>query len=143
MFEDFDQPAIRAIMVAQEEARRLRHNFVSCSFLFLGILSWPSKEIKRLLKDTRLDHRDARRVVEQIYGRGSGRVAQEIPFTPEGKEAVKAAWTLMRDFTDNCVTQTHLLIGLLDVEDQHLQQVLSELLVDQSDLKKRARELLE
>ena len=86
MFERFTEKAIKVIMLAQEEARRLGHNFVGTEQILLGLIGEGTGIGPKVLKSMGVNLKDARVEVEKIIGRGSGFVAVEIPFTPEQKE---------------------------------------------------------
>jgi ATP-dependent Clp protease ATP-binding subunit ClpC len=83
MFERFTEKAIKVIMLAQEEARRLGHNFVGTEQILLGLIGEGTGVAAKVLKSMGVNLKDARIEVEKIIGRGSGFVAVEIPFTPE------------------------------------------------------------
>ena len=86
MFERFTEKAIKVIMLAQEEARRLGHNFVGTEQVLLGLIGEGTGVAAKALKSMGVNLKDARAEVEKIIGRGSGFVAVEIPFTPRAKE---------------------------------------------------------
>ena len=86
MFERFTEKAIKVIMLAQEEARRLGHNFVGTEQVLLGLIGEGTGIAAKTLKSMGVNLKDARIEVEKIIGRGSGFVAVEIPFTPRAKE---------------------------------------------------------
>ena len=81
MFERFTEKAIKVIMLAQEEARRLGHNFVGTEQILLGLIGEGTGIAAKVLKSMGINLKDARVEVEKIIGRGSGFVAVEIPFT--------------------------------------------------------------
>ena len=89
MFERFTEKAIRVIMLAQEEARRLGHNFVGTEQVLLGLIGEGSGVAAKTLKSMGVNIKDARAQVEKIIGRGSGFVAVEIPFTPRAKKVLE------------------------------------------------------
>mgnify|MGYP001803622909 FL=1 len=91
MFERFTEKAIIVIMLAQEEARRLGHNFVGTEQILLGLLCEGTGIAARVLKSMSVTLKDARTEVEKIIGRGSGFVAVEIPFTPRAKRVLEMA----------------------------------------------------
>ena len=79
MFERFTEKAIKVIMLAQEEARRLGHNFVGTEQILLGLIGEGTGVAAKVLKSMGVNLKDARIEVEKIIGRGSGFVAVEIP----------------------------------------------------------------
>jgi ATP-dependent Clp protease ATP-binding subunit ClpC len=72
MFEHFTSEAIRVIMLAQEEARRLGHNFVGTEQILLGLMGEGTGVAAKVLAELGVTLKEARREVEKIIGRGSG-----------------------------------------------------------------------
>lgn len=91
MFERFTEKAIKVVMLAQEEARRLGHNFVGTEQILLGLIGESTGIAAKVLKGMGVNLKDARVEVEKIIGRGSGFVAVEIPFTPRAKRVLELA----------------------------------------------------
>ena len=89
MFERFTEKAIKVIMLAQEEARRLGHNFVGTEQILLGLIGEGTGIAAKVLKSMGINLKDARVEVEKIIGRGSGFIAVEIPFTPRAKRVLE------------------------------------------------------
>ena len=89
MFERFTEKAIKVVMLAQEEARRLGHNFVGTEQILLGLIGESTGIAAKVLKSMGVSLKDARVEVEKIIGRGSGFVAVEIPFTPRAKRVLE------------------------------------------------------
>ena len=90
MFERFTEKAIKVIMLAQEEARRLGHNFVGTEQILLGLIGEGTGVAAKVLKSLGVNLKDSRIEVEKIIGRGSGFVAVEIPFTPSDLSTLAA-----------------------------------------------------
>jgi ATP-dependent Clp protease ATP-binding subunit ClpC len=113
MFERFTEKAIKVIMLAQEEARRLGHNFVGTEQILLGLIGEGTGIAAKTLKSLGVTLRDARVEVEKIIGRGSGFVAVEIPFTPRAKRVLELSWDEARQLGHNYIGTEHLLLGLI------------------------------
>jgi len=113
MFERFTEKAIKVIMLAQEEARRLGHNFVGTEQILLGLIGEGTGVAAKTLKSLGVTLRDARVEVEKIIGRGSGFVAVEIPFTPRAKRVLELSWDEARQLGHNYIGTEHLLLGLI------------------------------
>ncbi len=113
MFERFTEKAIKVIMLAQEEARRLGHNFVGTEQLLLGLIGEGTGVAAKTLKSMGINLKDARVEVEKIIGRGSGFVAVEIPFTPRAKRVLELSWDEARQLGHNYIGTEHLLLGLI------------------------------
>jgi ATP-dependent Clp protease ATP-binding subunit ClpC len=89
MFERFTEKAIKVVMLAQEESRRLGHNFVGTEQILLGLIGESTGIAAKVLKSMGVTLKDTRTEVEKIIGRGSGFVAVEIPFTPRAKRVLE------------------------------------------------------
>ncbi|HEY9735497.1 MAG TPA: ATP-dependent Clp protease ATP-binding subunit [Trichocoleus sp.] len=137
MFEHFTNTAIAVIMKAQEEARRLRHNFVGTEQLLLGILKEGSSLSARVLKDMGINLNDARAEVEAIIGRGSSSVPPEIPFTPKVKQVFEQAFQEARKLDSPYVEPEHLLLSLTQNTESVAYRVLSNLGVDPAKVRTR------
>lgn len=112
MFERFTEKAIKVIMLAQEEARRLGHNFVGTEQILLGLIGEGTGVAAKVLKSMGVNLKDARIEVEKIIGRGSGFVAVEIPFTPRAKRVLELSLEEARQLGHNYIGTEHLLLGL-------------------------------
>ncbi|MQM02834.1 hypothetical protein Taro_035604 [Colocasia esculenta] len=103
MFERFTEKAIKVIMLAQEEARRLGHNFVGTEQILLGLIGEGTGIAAKVLKSMGINLKDARVEVEKIIGRGSGFVAVEIPFTPRAKRVLELSLEEARQLVEEAV----------------------------------------
>ncbi|VAI15161.1 unnamed protein product [Triticum turgidum subsp. durum] len=111
MFERFTEKAIKVIMLAQEEARRLGHNFVGTEQVLLGLVGEGTGIAAKVLKSMGINLKDARVEVEKIIGRGNGFVAVEIPFTPRAKRVLELSLEEARQLGHNYIGSEHLLLG--------------------------------
>jgi len=130
MFERFTEKAIKVIMLAQEEARRLGHNFVGTEQILLGLIGEGTGVAAKALKSMGVNLKDARTEVEKIIGRGSGFVAVEIPFTPRAKRVLELSWDEARQLGHNYIGTEHLLLGLIREGEGVAARVLENLSVD-------------
>ena len=130
MFERFTEKAIKVIMLAQEEARRLGHNFVGTEQVLLGLIGEGTGVAAKTLKSMGVTLKDARTAVEEIIGRGAGFVAVEIPFTPRAKRVLELSWDEARQLGHNYIGTEHLLLGLIREGDGVAARVLENLGVD-------------
>ncbi len=130
MFERFTEKAIKVIMLAQEEARRLGHNFVGTEQILLGLIGEGTGIAAKTLKSMGVNLKDARVEVEKIIGRGSGFVAVEIPFTPRAKRVLELSWDEARQLGHNYIGTEHLLLGLIREGEGVAARVLENLGVD-------------
>jgi ATP-dependent Clp protease ATP-binding subunit ClpC len=130
MFERFTEKAIKVIMLAQEEARRLGHNFVGTEQILLGLIGEGTGVAAKVLKSMGANLKDARVEVEKIIGRGSGFVAVEIPFTPRAKRVLELSLEEARQLGHNYIGTEHLLLGLIREGEGVAARVLENLSVD-------------
>jgi ATP-dependent Clp protease ATP-binding subunit ClpC len=113
MFEKFTEKAIKVVMLSQEEARRLGHNFVGTEQLLLGLLAERDSLACDILRQAGINLRKARNEVERLVGRGAGFVAVEIPFTPRAKRVLENAIEASRMLGHGYIGTEHILVGLL------------------------------
>ena len=117
-------------MLAQEEARRLGHNFVGTEQILLGLIGEGTGVAAKVLKSMGVNLKDARVEVEKIIGRGSGFVAVEIPFTPRAKRVLELSLEEARQLGHNYIGTEHLLLGLIREGEGVAARVLENLGVD-------------
>jgi ATP-dependent Clp protease ATP-binding subunit ClpC len=130
MFEHFTSEAIRVIMLAQEEARRLGHNFVGTEQILLGLMGEGTGVAAKVLAELGVTLKEARREVEKIIGRGSGFVPPEIPFTPKVKSLFEQSFREAHGLGHNYINTEHLLLGLTEAGEGVAAKVLQNLGVD-------------
>ena len=142
MFERFTEKAIKVIMLAQEEARRLGHNFVGTEQVLLGLIGEGTGIAAKTLKTMGVNLKDARVEVEKIIGRGSGFVAVEIPFTPRAKRVLELSWDEARQLGHNYIGTEHLLLGLIREGEGVAARVLENLGVDLNKIRSNVVKML-
>ncbi|PSB03400.1 ATP-dependent Clp protease ATP-binding subunit [Merismopedia glauca] len=142
MFERFTEKAIKVIMLAQEEARRLGHNFVGTEQILLGLIGEGTGVAAKVLKSMGVNLKDARIEVEKIIGRGSGFVAVEIPFTPRAKRVLELSLEEARQLGHNYIGTEHLLLGLIREGEGVAARVLENLGVDLSKVRTQVIRML-
>nr|YP_010595115.1 Clp protease ATP binding subunit [Paralia sulcata]WAJ57850.1 Clp protease ATP binding subunit [Paralia sulcata] len=142
MFEKFTEGAIKVIMLSQEEARRMGHNFVGTEQLFLGVVGQRQGMGAKALKSLGVTLKKARKEVENYIGRGTGFVASEIPFTPRAKRVLEMAVQEGKDIGQNYVGTEHILLALLAEEDGVAIRTIEKLGVDITQLRKKTLDLI-
>ena len=142
MFERFTEKAIKVIMLAQEEARRLGHNIVGTEQVLLGLIGEGTGVAAKTLKSMGVNLKDARTEVEKIIGRGSGFVAVEIPFTPRAKRVLELSWDEARQLGHNYIGTEHLLLGLIREGEGVAARVLENLGVDLNKVRSNVIKML-
>ena len=135
MFEKFTEGAIKVIMLSQEEARRMGHNFVGTEQLLLGVIGQRHGIGARALKKLKVTLKKARKEIELYIGRGTGFVASEIPFTPRAKRVLEMAVHESKDLGQNFVGTEHILLALIAESDGVAMRTLDKLNVDVTKLR--------
>ena len=130
MFEKFTEGAIKVIMLSQEEARRMGHNFVGTEQLLLGVIGQRHGIGARALKKLKVTLKKARKEIELYIGRGTGFVASDIPFTPRAKRVLEMAVHEGKDLGQNFVGTEHILLALIAESDGVAMRTLDKLNVD-------------
>ena len=142
MFEKFTEGAIKVIMLSQEEARRMGHNFVGTEQLFLGVVGQRQGMGAKALRSLGVTLKKARKEVENYIGRGTGFVASEIPFTPRAKRVLEMAVQEGKDIGQNYVGTEHILLALLGEEDGVAIRTIEKLGVDIAQLRSKTLGLI-
>jgi len=135
MFEKFTEGAIKVIILSQEEARRMGHNFVGTEQLLLGVIGQRHGIGARALKKIKITLKKARKEIELYIGRGTGFVASEIPFTPRAKRVLEMAVHEGKDLGQNFVGTEHILLALIAESDGVAMRTLDKLHVNIPQLK--------
>jgi len=135
MFERFTETATKVIMLAQEEARRLGHNFVGTEQILLGLLGEGTGVAAKVLQSMGVNLKDARTEVEKIISRGSGFVGSEIPFTPRAKRVLELSLEEARQMGHNYIGTEHLLLSLIREGEGVAARVLENLGVNLSKVR--------
>lgn len=144
MFERFTEQAINVMMLAQEESRRIGHNYVGTVQILLGLIGEEKGIAAKVLKSVGVNLKDARIEVEKISGRGSGFVAVEIPFTPSSKRVLELSVEKANQLknNNNYVDTEHLLLALITEEEGGAVRVLETLGVDLSKFRTQVLRML-
>lgn len=113
MFERFTEKSRTLMGYAQDEARRMGHNFVGTEQILLGMLAEGNNEAATALADITVHLDPARHEVEQIIGLGSGFTDTEIPLTPRTKRVLELALAEADKKGDEGIEPKHLLLGIM------------------------------
>ncbi|CAE8701457.1 unnamed protein product, partial [Polarella glacialis] len=132
MFERFNEKAIKAVMMAQEESRRLGHNYVGTEMLLVGVVADAAGPSAKVLRKLNVTLKDTRKTVEEMVGRGSGMVSVEIPFTPAAKRVLSDGVEEARKLNSNTIDTAHILLALIKEDNGNAVKILEKLGVDTS-----------
>ncbi|WP_048320981.1 Clp protease N-terminal domain-containing protein, partial [Crocosphaera watsonii] len=112
MFENFTDKAIKAIMLAQEEAQRMGQNLVGTEHLLLGLLSQGNSLSARVLQSMGLNLTSTRQTIERLRGKGAGFSPSNLPFTPTVKQTLEKSFEIASK-DNSFVTPEYILMVLL------------------------------
>jgi dihydroneopterin aldolase len=130
MFERFSERARKAMILAQEEAYRLRHNYIGTEHLLLGLLRQQEGVAAETLRSLNVTLREAREQVESTVGHGEEGASQQVPFTPRSKKVLELALRESMHLGHNHIGTEHILLGLVRESEGVAARVLSNLDVD-------------
>lgn len=143
MFEKFTEGAIKVIMIAQEEARRMGHGFVGTEQMLLGVIGQRHGIGARALKKQRVTLLKTRQEIEEYVGPGRGYVTEEIPFTPRAKRVLEMSVQESKDLGQKHVGTEHLLLALIAEVEGVALRTLNKLDIDIRQLKLQIYEFIE
>lgn len=128
MSNRFTERAQRVILIAQEEAKRLNHDYVGTEHLLLGLIALGEGVAAQVLANLGVDLRRVRTEIEKIVGTGDNvMLLGEIPFTPRAKKVLELAVEEAQNMGHNYVGTEHLLLGLIREEEGVAARVLENL----------------
>jgi ATP-dependent Clp protease ATP-binding subunit ClpC len=113
MFERFTDRARRAVVLAQEEARMLDHDYIGTEHLLLGLIHEREGVAARALEALGMSLSDVRGEVESVIGRGDTPPAGRIPFTPRAKKVLELSLREALQLGHNYIGTEHILLGLV------------------------------
>jgi len=142
MFERFTEKAVRVIMAAQEESRRLGAVFVGSEHLLLGMLREGEAIVIKTLEYFRVDPQAVKERIEELVSQGEERSVTEIPFSPSVKKIIEYAWEETRQLGHSYVGVEHLFLGLIRENAGLGAKVLAEFGINSSGAKNRVISLL-
>jgi ATP-dependent Clp protease ATP-binding subunit ClpC len=138
MFERFTDESRRAVVLAQEEASRLNHNYIGTEHLLAGLRREERGAAARALKSADITLDAVRSQIEALVGRGQRPPSGHIPFTPRAKKALELSLREALKLDDDCIGPGHLLLALISQDDGVAVRVLHELGADLEQLRARA-----
>jgi hypothetical protein len=142
MFERFTDRARRVVVLAQEEARMLNHNYIGTEHILLGLIHEGDGVAARALESLGISLDAVRLQVEGIIGRGQEAPSGHIPFTPRAKKVLELSLREALQMGHNYIGTEHLLLGLIREGDGVAAQVLVQLGADLNSVREQVIELL-
>ncbi len=142
MFERFTDRARRTVVLAQEEARLLQHNYIGTEHLLLGLIHEGEGVAAKTLESLGIGLEAVRQQVEEIIGRGQHAPSGHIPFTPRAKKVLELGLREAIQLGHNYIGTEHILLGLIREGDGVAAQVLVRLGADLNRTRQRVIEVL-
>ena len=118
MFERFTERARQVVVLAQEEARTLKHNYIGTEHILLGLLREEEGLAARVLESLDITVERVRAQVVRIVGSGEEVTSGQIPFTPRAKKVLELALREALSLGHNYIGTEHILLGLLGEEER-------------------------
>jgi len=143
MFERFTDRARRVVVLAQDEARRLNHNYIGTEHLLLGLVHEGEGVAAQALEDLRVSLDAVRQQVEEIIGQGKDAPSDHIPFTPRAKKVLELSLREALQLGHDYIGTEHILLGLIREGDGVAAQVLVALGADLDRVRQQVIALLQ
>lgn len=141
MFERFTDRARRVVVLAQEEARLLNHNYIGTEHVLLGLIHEREGIAAKALESLGVGLDSVRTEVVEIIGRGEQSPAGHIPFTPRASKVFELSLRESLELGHNHIDTEHILLGLLRQGDGVAAHVLAKLGVNRAQLRQMVFEL--
>src|SRR5580693_4030938 len=124
MFERFTNRARHVVVLSQEEARRLKHNYIGTEHILLGLLGEPESIGYRILDSFGMSLDGVRQEVLAMIGEGQQEISSHIPFTPRAKKTLELALREALQLHHNYIGTEHILLGLIREGDGVAVQIM-------------------
>ncbi|CAN5739394.1 ATP-dependent Clp protease ATP-binding subunit [soil metagenome] len=142
MFERFTDRARRVVVLAQEEARLLNHNYIGTEHILLGLIHEGEGVAAKALESLGISLEKVRQQVEEIIGAGQSPPSGHIPFTPRAKKVLELSLREALQLGHNYIGTEHILLGLIREGEGVAAQVLVKLGADLNKVRQQVIQLL-
>jgi ATP-dependent Clp protease ATP-binding subunit ClpC len=142
MFERFTDRARRVVVLAQEEARMLNHNYIGTEHILLGLIHEGEGVAAKALESLGISLEGVRQQVEEIIGQGQSAPSGHIPFTPRAKKVLELSLREALQLGHNYIGTEHILLGLIREGEGVAAQVLVKLGADLNRVRQQVIQLL-
>ena len=142
MFERFTDRARRVVVLAQEEARLLNHNYIGTEHILLGLIHEGEGVAAKALESLGISLESVRGQVEEIIGQGGNSPSGHIPFTPRAKKVLELSLREALQLGHNYIGTEHILLGLIREGEGVAAQVLVKLGADLASVREQVIQLL-
>src|SRR5213593_4176211 len=126
MFERFSERARQVVVLAQEEARALKHNYIGTEHLLLGLFREKEGVAARVLESLKVTVEDVREQIVLIVGEGDEVGSGQIPFTPRAKKVLELSMREALSLGHNYIGTEHILLGIAREGEGVAAQVMVE-----------------
>jgi ATP-dependent Clp protease ATP-binding subunit ClpC len=113
VFERFTERARQVVVLAQDEARLLKHNYIGTEHILLGLLREEEGLAARVLEGLDIELNEVRAQVARVVGQGDEATTGQIPFTPRAKKVLELSLREALSLNDNYIGTEHVLLGLV------------------------------
>ena len=142
MFERFTDRARRVVVLAQEEARMLNHNYIGTEHILLGLIHEGEGVAAKALESLGISLDSVREQVQEIIGQGQQAPSGHIPFTPRAKKVLELSLREALQLGHNYIGTEHILLGLIREGEGVAAQVLVKLGADLNRVRQQVLQLL-
>jgi len=142
MFERFTDRARRVVVLAQEEARMLNHNYIGTEHILLGLIHEGDGVAAKALESLNISLEAVRAQVQEIIGEGQQAPTGHIPFTPRAKKVLELSLREALQLGHNYIGTEHILLGLIREGEGIAAQVLTKLGADLARVRQQVNQLL-
>jgi ATP-dependent Clp protease ATP-binding subunit ClpC len=142
MFERFTDRARRVVVLAQDEARMLKHNYIGTEHILLGLIHEGEGVAAEALGSLGISLDAVRQQVEELIGQGQVAPSGHIPFTPRGKKVLELSLRESVQLGHNYIGTEHILLGLIREGDGVAAQVLVKLGADLNRVRQQVIQLV-
>ena len=142
MFERFTDRARRVVVLAQEEARMLNHNYIGTEHILLGLIHEGEGVAAKALESLNISLDAVRQQVEEMIGQGQQAPSGHIPFTPRAKKVLELSLREALQLGHNYIGTEHILLGLIREGEGVAAQVLVKLGADLNKVRQQVIQLL-
>src|SRR6202020_1824818 len=142
MFERFTDRARRVVVLAQEEARMLNHNYIGTEHILLGLIHEGEGVAAKSLESLGISLEGVRSQVEEIIGQGQEAPSGHIPFTPRAKKVLELSLREALQLGHNYIGTEHILLGLIREGEGVAAQVLVKLGADLNRVRQQVLEMV-
>jgi ATP-dependent Clp protease ATP-binding subunit ClpC len=142
VFERFTERARQVVVLAQDEARALRHNYIGTEHILLGLLREEEGLAARVLESLEITVEDVRAQVARIVGQGDEATTGQIPFTPRAKKVLDLSLREALSLGHNHIGTEHILLGLVRENEGVAAQIMLDLGVNAETIREEMKRRL-